>query len=155
MEIIQFCVLEILFFFKNKFELKKKINSKNWQFKIKNDQSKIFMKIFLSKIILGILLSMNYLKTIFNYIKPSPPEYDPLEVSINEIILIKNVILFPIFSENSGRAHIWFLDDDIIYPNASFTVKDKKLINYQISIKQLFVVHMLRFMNNFSIIEIE
>ena len=98
---------------------------------------------------------MNCLKTIFNYIKPSPPKYDALEISINEIILTKDVILFPIFSENSGRAHIWFLYNDIIYPNASFIVKDKNLINYQISIKQLIRVYMIRFMNQFAIIEID
>ena len=79
---------------------------------------------------------------------------DPLEITMDKIIIKEKAILFPVASENSGRAHIWFLDSDLMIPSASYEITDKSLVSYTISRRQTIYVYFNRIMAKFAIIPI-
>ena len=97
----------------------------------------------------------NIINNLYDAIIPLSPEYDPLEITMNKIIINEEAILFPVASVNSGRAHIWFIERDIIYPSASYEITDKSFINHDITFRKMIFVHLNRFMLLFSIIPIE
>ena len=94
------------------------------------------------------------MRKLLNLVAPKSPSFDPLEITMDKIIIKEKAILFPVASENSGRAHIWFLDSDLMIPSASYKITDKSLVSYTISQRQIIYVYFNRIMAKFEIIPI-
>ena len=102
---------------------------------------------------------MSLTQYIYELFEPWSPWYESSEITINDVFINNDVMLYK--PENrkhklsTPRFHVWFLESDIIIPNAKCYFDDKSFITYRLSYTQILYIYLNRFMNEFSTIEIE
>ena len=92
-----------------------------------------------------------YNKTL-KLVIPNCPYFDPLEITLKRIFIDDDVYLFKIegISDSMQRYHIWFINTDIIYPNACYSIQNKDYIKTKLNIKTSLKIHFNRIIDNFA-----
>jgi len=102
---------------------------------------------------------MSLTQYIYELFEPWSPWYESSEITINDVFINNDVMLYKpekrIHKLSSSRFHVWFLESDIIFPNAKCYFDDKSFITSRLSYTQILYIYLNRFMNEFSTIEIE